>query len=213
MHRESRGRRFGLVVVVVAAAFAAAAPSAGAASFSWLTGFDDPATPDALDKVGVLKVGSPLRAQGPGPRPRDVGQRRLFRAARAGHRKTGEGLAGVVRRAPGEPPRRPLDGGPAAKRGEATPAASSSTTTSGCLTNPSVTDHFSPSPERTSPFARDWGMRVAVEDLRRVVTRGARSTVARSCSAATRWAARSRRPMRPGTSTAAPGARTSPGSS
>ena len=40
-------------------ALAVAAPSAGAASFSRIQGFDDPATPDVLDKVGVLKEGSP----------------------------------------------------------------------------------------------------------------------------------------------------------
>ena len=28
--------------------------------FSWMQGYDDPATPDALDRVGVLKVGSPF---------------------------------------------------------------------------------------------------------------------------------------------------------
>ncbi len=39
----------------------------------------------------------------------------------------------------------------------------------GFLTNPSITNHFQPVPESTVPFARQWGMNVAVEDLHRVI--------------------------------------------
>src|SRR4051812_9153006 len=46
-----------LVVTAIAAIFAFAVPAAGAASFSWMDGYDDPATPDQYDKVGVLKEG------------------------------------------------------------------------------------------------------------------------------------------------------------
>ncbi len=31
----------------------------GEVSFTWMAGYDDPATPNSLDRVGVLKVGSP----------------------------------------------------------------------------------------------------------------------------------------------------------
>src|SRR4051794_2893050 len=48
-----------LVVSAVAALLAFAAPNAGATSFSWMNGYDDPATPDQYDKVGVLKDGPP----------------------------------------------------------------------------------------------------------------------------------------------------------
>ena len=43
-----------LVIAAVAVALACAAPPAGAATFSWIQGYDEPATPDALDRVGVL---------------------------------------------------------------------------------------------------------------------------------------------------------------
>jgi pimeloyl-ACP methyl ester carboxylesterase len=39
----------------------------------------------------------------------------------------------------------------------------------GWLANPLITDHFQPVPDSSVPFAREWGMNVAVEDLRRVV--------------------------------------------
>src|SRR4026207_4128 len=54
-----RGRRFALAVIVVVAVFAIATPAAGAATFERIQGYDDPATPDVLDKVGILKEGSP----------------------------------------------------------------------------------------------------------------------------------------------------------
>src|SRR4029453_778070 len=39
----------------------------------------------------------------------------------------------------------------------------------GFLTNPAITDHFQPIPDADVAFARNWGMKVAVEDLRRVI--------------------------------------------
>jgi pimeloyl-ACP methyl ester carboxylesterase len=39
----------------------------------------------------------------------------------------------------------------------------------GYLADPAVTTHIAPVPDASVPFARSWGMRVAVEDLRRVV--------------------------------------------
>src|SRR6185295_7059141 len=48
-----------LVAAVVAAFFAFAVPTAGATGFSWMNGYDDLATPDQYDKVGVLKDGPP----------------------------------------------------------------------------------------------------------------------------------------------------------
>ena len=75
MRPESNSRRFLLAVVVVAMAFAVLAPSAGAARFSWIKGFDDPATPDQYDKVGVLKEGSPFAEKIPTYRVRIVARR------------------------------------------------------------------------------------------------------------------------------------------
>jgi pimeloyl-ACP methyl ester carboxylesterase len=39
----------------------------------------------------------------------------------------------------------------------------------GWLTDPSITTHFQPVADSTVPFARDWGMRVAVTDMRTVI--------------------------------------------
>jgi hypothetical protein len=39
----------------------------------------------------------------------------------------------------------------------------------GWLANPAITDHYRPVPDSSVPFARDWGMNVAVHDLRQVV--------------------------------------------
>ncbi|MFN8112722.1 MAG: hypothetical protein U0R51_05935 [Solirubrobacterales bacterium] len=39
----------------------------------------------------------------------------------------------------------------------------------GYLTDPDVTDHFTPVADADVPFARNWGMNVEVQDLRRVV--------------------------------------------
>ena len=58
MNGES-SRRCAFFVVVVAIALMVFAPAAGATSFSWIDGYDDPATPATYDKVGILKEGSP----------------------------------------------------------------------------------------------------------------------------------------------------------
>ena len=55
-----------------------------------------------------------------------------------------------------------------AKQGEATPQQLFDYYL-GYLTDPSVTNHYQPVPDSTVPFARGWGMKVEVEDLRQVV--------------------------------------------
>jgi pimeloyl-ACP methyl ester carboxylesterase len=163
---SSRGCRSGLVVIAVAVAFAFAAPSAGAASFSWLQGYDDPATPDVLDKVGVLKEG-PSSARKvlilvPGtsasaayfePLAQDIVSRtkdwQVWSVERRENIFEDHSMADR------------------AKRGEAT-AQQLFDYYLGWLTNPGVTDHFPISLGGPS-YARGWGMRVAVEDVRRVV--------------------------------------------
>jgi pimeloyl-ACP methyl ester carboxylesterase len=50
----------------------------------------------------------------------------------------------------------------------------------GWLANPLITNHYQPVPDSSVPFARQWGMNVAVQDLRRVVRaagRGGRTVV------------------------------------
>ena len=59
MRWRAPGSPLRIVVAAVAMALAVVAPSAGAATFSRIQGFDDPATPAAFEKVGMLEEGSP----------------------------------------------------------------------------------------------------------------------------------------------------------
>jgi pimeloyl-ACP methyl ester carboxylesterase len=133
-----------------------------------LRGFDDPATPDSLDKVGVLEVG-PEGA-------RNVLVLNPGTSAGAGYFKP---LADeIVRQTHGcwqvwSVERREnlledqsvLD---LAKQGKAT-SQELFDFYLGWLTNPAITNHFAPVPDSAVPFARGWGMNVEIEDLHRVV--------------------------------------------
>ena len=59
MRTMRRGMGVAIAVVLVIVALGVAAGSAGAATFSWIKGYDDPATPDQYDQVGILKEGPP----------------------------------------------------------------------------------------------------------------------------------------------------------
>jgi pimeloyl-ACP methyl ester carboxylesterase len=155
-----------LVVTAIAATFALGAPAAGAASFSWMDGHDDPATPDPIDKVGVLKEGPPDAKKvlilvtgtsgGAGymaPLARDIVSRAKGWQVWVAERR--ENLFDDLTMAD------------RVKRGEAT-AQQLFDYYLGWLTNPSIRDHYALS-LGGSLYARGWGMRVAVEDLRRVV--------------------------------------------
>ena len=162
----------GMFVPSVAAAATAVPdrPAGGrdGATFTWLKGFDDPATPDALDRVGVLKVGS--------ERARNVLVLNPGTSAGAAYFKP---LAeDIVRRTHGrwqvwsvERRENLLEDHSAAdqaKRGTATTRGFFDYYL-GWLADPNVTDHFQPVPDTAVPYARGWGMNVQIEDLRRVV--------------------------------------------
>src|SRR6266540_3106527 len=183
MQRSSgKLRRFALTIAVGLAVGAIAPQAAGArpqtaaschracddVRFSILKGFDDPATPDDLNRVGVLEVG-PERA-------RNVLVLSPGTSAGAGYFKP---LADdIVRRAHGRwqvwsverrenllEDQSVLD---LAKQGKATPQQLFDYYL-GWLTNPSITNHFQPVPDSMVPFARGWGMNVEIQDLHRVV--------------------------------------------
>ena len=59
----------------------------------------------------------------------------------------------------------------------------------GFLSDPGVMKHLTLIPNADVGYAHQWGMNVAIGDLRKVVLAGARSSAATSCSAATRSAA------------------------
>jgi pimeloyl-ACP methyl ester carboxylesterase len=167
--RASEGRRPGLVAaIVVGVALVAFSSPAGAAEVSWMRGFDDPATPNSLDRVGVLKVG-PERAKNvlvlnPGtsagaayfrPLAEDVvsktdGRWQVWSVERRENQLEDHSL---------------LD---ASKLGTASPQEVFDYYL-GWLVDPSVTTHFELVPDSSVAFARGWGMNVEVEDLRRVV--------------------------------------------
>jgi pimeloyl-ACP methyl ester carboxylesterase len=159
-----------LVLVAVAAAvtFGAFAPPAAADTrFQRLKGFTAPDTPAQFNKVGALKVG-PRRAKNvlvlnPGtsasaayfvPLARDI-----VRRAR------GWQVWAVERRENLLEDHSVFD---QFKAGRATEERTFDYYL-GYLTKPNVTDHFRMIPDSEVPFARQWGMHVEIEDLRRVV--------------------------------------------
>jgi pimeloyl-ACP methyl ester carboxylesterase len=173
MRSEFRGRWFAFAVTAVAMALAVAAPSSGAATFSSIQGFDDPATPDVLEKVGVLKEGSPSARKVlilvPGtsasaayfqPLAQDIVSKtkdwQVWSVERRENVFEDHSMADRV------------------KRGEAT-AQQLFDYYLGWLTNPAVRDHYAIALGGPS-YARGWGMRVAVEDLRRVVDEARRDS-------------------------------------
>ena len=166
MGRESRGGRVGLVVAVVAIAGAIAAPSAGAAEFSWINGYDDPATPNVLDRVGILKEGpsnaSKVLILLPGTSASSAYLRPL--ASDIVSRARDWQVWSVERRENILEDHTMAD---RVKRGEAG-AQQMFDYYLGWLTNPNVREHYGLS-LGGPPYARGWGMRVAVEDLRAVV--------------------------------------------
>jgi hypothetical protein len=139
-----------------------------AVRFTWLKGYDDPATPDNLDRVGVLKIG-PERA-------RNVLVLNPGTSAGAGYfkpladdivRKT-DGrwqVWSVERRENQLEDQSVLD---LAKQGRATPQRLFEYYL-GWLTIPGITNHFQLIPNASVAFARGWGMNVEIEDLHRVV--------------------------------------------
>src|SRR5262245_30458828 len=171
-------RRITLTIIIVLAAVGFV-PSAAQAdgrdcadvSFSWMPGFDDPATPDNLDRVGVLKIGSerarnvlvlnPGTSAGAGyfaPLAKDIVRRTHCRWQ----------VWSVERRENQLEDQSALD---AVKRGTITQQQFFDYYL-GWLVNPAITTHFQPVPDSAVGFARGWGMNVEIEDLHRVI-RGA----------------------------------------
>lgn len=155
-------------VIAVGLAIGAFAPAASAQEISWMNGFNDPATPDGLDRVGVLKVG-PERAKNvlvlnPGTSSSST----YFKPLADDIVRETQGrwqVWAVERRENLLEDHSVLD---EAKRGQATGERLFDYYL-GWLVDPTVTDHFDLVPDSSVAFARGWGMRVEIEDLRRVV--------------------------------------------
>ncbi len=143
-------------------------PFCNLVQFSWMQGFDDPATPDSLDRVGVLKVGSPLArnvlvlvpgtSAGAGyfePLAEDIvnrthGRWQVWSVERRENQIEDQSVVDQY------------------KQGQVT-SQQFFDYYLGWLANPAVTNHFQLVPDASVAFARGWGMNVEIEDLHRVV--------------------------------------------
>jgi hypothetical protein len=163
-------RRYALAAAAAAAALSILASPATAAvqvRFERIQGFDARATPARYDKVGVLEVG-PRRAPNililnPGT---SASAAYFAPLARTVVKKTkGWQVWAVERRENLLEDHSVLD---PAKRGRAS-GQELFDYYLGYLADPSITPHFEFIPDASVAFARQWGMRVEVADLRRVV--------------------------------------------
>ena len=159
-----RFRTFWLVAWLM---FALVVPASAAQNFEWRAGFRAPGTPAKYNKVGVLKVG-PKSAKNilvlnPGtsasaayfaPLAEDIARKAKGWQVWAVERRENllEDHYGLNR----------------AKTGYAT-GRQLFDYYLGWLTDSSIASHFQFIPDAQVAYARGWGMRVAVEDLRRVV--------------------------------------------
>jgi hypothetical protein len=165
--------RVGLVTALVVALLACAVPASAAVRFERIAGFDAPRTPAKYDRVGILKVG-PTRAPNilvlnPGT---SASAAYFVPLAKDVTRKAkGWQVWAVERRENLLEDHSVLDRG---KRGTATPREVFDYYL-GWITDSSVTNHFHLIPDATVPFAKGWGMRTEIEDLRRVVKRAERA--------------------------------------
>jgi pimeloyl-ACP methyl ester carboxylesterase len=162
--------RLALAVAAVVLASAALGSSASAevpVTQTLMPGFAAPETPANLNQVGVIKIGS--------PQAKNVLVLEPGTSAGAGYfvpfakwlveHTTGWQVWSVERRQNLLEDQSELD---KAKTGEVTPLELYNYYL-GYLFNPSITPHFNPVPDSSVPFARQWGMNVAVEDLHAVI--------------------------------------------
>ena len=138
-----------------------------------MKGYDDPATPDALDRVGVLKVGYKRAKHVLVLNPGTSGGSAYFKPLAHDIVRATRGrwqVWAVERRENQLEDHSVLD---QAKRDEVT-GEELFDYYLGWLADPSVTEHFELIPDSEVAFARGWGMKVEVNDLRRVVKAAAR---------------------------------------
>jgi pimeloyl-ACP methyl ester carboxylesterase len=160
------------VVLAVTGLTASAGGAAGATKFQWISGYDDPATPDDLDRVGILKVGPKKAPNVLVLNPGTSASAAYFRplAKLIASEADGWQVWAVERRENQLEDHSVVD---AAKQGNATPQQLFDYYL-GYLTNPSIDPHYHAVEDSSVPFARGWGMQVEIEDLRRVVGKAAK---------------------------------------
>jgi pimeloyl-ACP methyl ester carboxylesterase len=165
-----QGTKLRLTLVALATVFAllaVASPSMAGVKFERIAGYNDPATPDNLDKVGILKVG-PKKAPNvmiinPGTSSSSA-YFKPFMEFVASQTDDWQFWA-VERRENLLEDHSMLD---QAKAGLIN-GDQLFDYYLGYLTDSSITNHYQPVPDDQVPFARGWGMKVAVMDIRQVV--------------------------------------------
>jgi len=173
--RFARPARSVPLLVATLVAFVLLTASAGAevpVGFKVIDGFDARGTPAALDRVGIVKTGrnrAPnVLVLNPGT---SAGGGYFNPLARAIVRELPSWQVwSVERRENFLEDQSMVD---AAKRGTAS-GQELFDYYLGYLSDPSVTDHYTPVQDADVPFAHNWGMNVEIHDLRRVVRRAAR---------------------------------------
>src|SRR4051794_11539438 len=142
-------------------------PALAAGGVTWMRGFDSPGTPKKYNKVGVLKFG-PAKAKNvlvlsPGT---SAGSAYFAPLARTLVKEVpGWQVWSVERRENLLEDQSVLD---EAKQGMVTPQQLFDYYL-GWVTDSSVTTHVQPVPDDAVPFARNWGMKTEIMDLRKVV--------------------------------------------
>jgi hypothetical protein len=160
----------GLSILVAAVALALAAVSAASAAplkVTWMAGYKAPGTPAKYNRVGVIKVG-PAKAKNvlvlePGT---SAGSAYFVPLAKwIVSTVKGWQVWSVERRENLLEDQSMIN---KAKAGKASPQAVFNYYL-GWLTNRSITRHFQPVQDSAVPYAKGWGLKVAVEDLHRVI--------------------------------------------
>ena len=164
--------RFGIAAAAVGAMLALAPAASAATKVRWMEGFDAPGTPAELDRVGVLEQG-PKRAKrililNPGTSASAAYFRPL---AATIARENGWQVWSVERRENLLEDQSVFN---RVKRGKAS-GEEMFDYYLGFITDSDIEPHFEFIPDSEVAFARDWGMEVAVEDLRKVVSKANRS--------------------------------------
>ena len=169
----TRTIRIAIATTAVAGGLALGAQSASAVTkFEWFKGYDEASTPTKLDKVGILRVGPPRAKRILILNPGTSGAAAYFQPlAQMIARKTrGWQVWSIERRGTQLEDQSVFD---QVKSGEAT-AQRMFDYYLGWLTNPAISDHFEFIDDDQVGFGREWGMKVAVEDLKLVVKRANR---------------------------------------
>src|SRR5438045_7885637 len=134
----------------------------------WMPGYIDAGTPDNLDRVGVLEIGPPTAPNILVLNPGTSAGAGYFQPLADDIVRATNGrwqVWSVERRENQLEDQFVFD---QAKRGLVTPQQMADYYL-GWLANPSVTNHFQSIPDNAVSYAKNWGLNVEINDLRRVV--------------------------------------------